>query len=146
VEYRLRAARFAHSYFRKLSLSHPQSFDAFLSGKSVLDVAEWALLERDWLTMFTLLRVVQGEPGVSLTRGSSRARAAQGGVTLGPEQGEFGANFCLGITLEGIRSRVKRDISATKSACYIIGPYCNSLRIRVNEHPFIPQSESHHHP
>jgi len=32
-----------------------------------------------------------------LTQGSPRltqAHAAQGGVTLGPEQGELGANFC----------------------------------------------------
>jgi hypothetical protein len=37
-----------------------------------------------------LTKVSQGEPGVSLTR----AHAAQGGVNLGPEQGELGANFC----------------------------------------------------
>jgi hypothetical protein len=33
----------------------------------------------------------QGEPGVSLTQ----AHATQGGVTLGPEQGELGANFVI---------------------------------------------------
>jgi hypothetical protein len=38
--------------------------------------------------------VDQGEPGVSLTQGSSRLTRLQGGVTLGPEQGELGANFC----------------------------------------------------
>jgi hypothetical protein len=36
----------------------------------------------------------QGEPRVSLTQRLTRAHAAQGGVTLGPEQGELGANFC----------------------------------------------------
>ena len=36
---------------------------------------------------------VQGEAGVSLTQRSTQAHAAQGSVTLGPEQGEVGANF-----------------------------------------------------
>jgi hypothetical protein len=37
-------------------------------------------------------------PGWGLTQGLTQAHAAQGGVTLGPEQGELGANFChLGI-------------------------------------------------
>jgi hypothetical protein len=42
--------------------------------------------------------VDQGEPHPRLTR----AHAAQGGITLGPGQGEPGANFChLGIGLGG---------------------------------------------
>jgi hypothetical protein len=42
--------------------------------------------------------VDQGEPGVSLTQGSSGLTRLRAGVTLGPEQGELGANFCyLGI-------------------------------------------------
>jgi hypothetical protein len=37
--------------------------------------------------------------GVALTPWFTRAHAAQGGVTLGPEQGDLGANFCyLGST------------------------------------------------
>jgi hypothetical protein len=78
VKYRLKAAQFAHSYFRKLSLSHPQS-DTFLSCKSVLDVAEWALSERDWPTMSASLRAVRGESGMGLThdpRELARLRAA----------------------------------------------------------------------
>jgi hypothetical protein len=35
-------------------------------------------------------RRARGELHLSLTR----AHAAQGGITLGPEQGEFGASFC----------------------------------------------------
>ena len=33
------------------------------------------------------------EPGLSLTQGSSRLTRLRGGVTLGAEQGEAGANF-----------------------------------------------------
>ena len=43
----------------------------------------------------------KGEPRVSLTQRLIQAHAAQGGVTLGPEQGELGANFCyLGRVIE----------------------------------------------
>jgi hypothetical protein len=41
----------------------------------------------------------QGEPGVSLAQGLPKAHAAQGGITLGPEQGELGADFShLGVS------------------------------------------------
>ena len=50
--------------------------------------------------------VDQDEPRVSLTQSSCKlmqAHAAQGGVTLGPEQGEPGANFChLGTNFFGV--------------------------------------------
>jgi hypothetical protein len=56
--------------------------------------------------------VDQGEPGVSLTQGSSRLTRLQGGVTLGPEQGELGANFCyLGLALFGAGVEGKRHRS-----------------------------------
>jgi len=48
--------------------------------------------------------VGQGEPGVSPRQRLTRAHAAQGGVTLGLEQGELGANFCyLGSKKEAWR-------------------------------------------
>jgi hypothetical protein len=44
--------------------------------------------------------------GVSLGQGRVRARVAQGGVTLGPEQGEPGADFNpLGVHLRAFQFR-----------------------------------------
>jgi hypothetical protein len=40
-----------------------------------------------------------------------RARAAQGGVTLGPEQGELGANFCHLGKRGGLSQRFLKAIS-----------------------------------
>ena len=41
-----------------------------------------------------LTQVSPGEPRVSRSPRLTQAHAAQGGVTLGLEQGELGANFC----------------------------------------------------
>jgi hypothetical protein len=63
-----------------------------LTVRSTVDGPKWALVGgQEWLTPSP---VDQGEPGVSLTQRLTLAHAAQGGITLGPEQGELEANFC----------------------------------------------------
>jgi hypothetical protein len=51
-------------------------------------------LDADVKSIDVMTPLTKGEPRVSLTQGSPGLHAAQGGVTLGPEQGELGANFC----------------------------------------------------
>jgi hypothetical protein len=62
-------------------------------------VAEWGVSERDWLAWSHGPYVLyEGEPGVSPHPRSPMLTCAQSGVTLGPEQGEPGADFTpLGI-------------------------------------------------
>ena len=63
-----------------------------LTVRSTVDGPKWALVGgQEWLTPSP---VDKGEPGVSLTQRLTLAHAAQGGITLGPEQGELEANFC----------------------------------------------------
>src|SRR5271154_5392393 len=57
-----------------------------LTVRSAIDVAECPVGDK-------IGSPVQGEAGVSLTQRSTQAHAAQGSVTLGPEQGEVGTNF-----------------------------------------------------
>ena len=60
-------------------------------------------------------------PGVSLTQGLTQAHAAQGGVTLGPEQGELGGEFLLSwANLDAAPSRSQKDARYTSRADYIL--------------------------
>jgi hypothetical protein len=65
-------------------------------------------------------------PGVSLAQGLTRAYVAQGGVTLGPEQGELGAKFChlgrehyqaLALTDVLLSARNRRFLFRTSRCC-----------------------------
>jgi hypothetical protein len=87
-------------HLRKAHLGFECRFRFLLCKKSGILLISEPLLNSD--AKAGDLPLTKVSPGVSLTQRLTGAHAAQGGVTLGPEQGELGANFChLGFRRHG---------------------------------------------